>query len=69
IASHHGKLEWGSPVEPKTVEALLLHQVDLLDSRIQGFLEHTQTDVDENGWTIKPSPMFRNEIKRPDSQE
>jgi 3'-5' exoribonuclease len=65
IASHHGNLEWGSPVEPKTLEAMLLHQVDLLDSRIQGFLEHAQTDVDEAGWTVKSSPMFRNEIKRP----
>jgi 3'-5' exoribonuclease len=65
IAAHHGNLEWGSPVEPKTLEALLLHQIDLLDSRIQGFLEHAQTDVDENGWTVKSSPMFRNEIKRP----
>ena len=65
IASHHGNLEWGSPTEPKTLEALLLHQVDLLDSRVQGFLEHAQTDVDDNGWTVKPSPMFRNEIKRP----
>lgn len=65
VAAHHGNLEWGSPVEPKTLEALLLHQIDLLDSRIQGFLEHAQTDVDENGWTVKSSPMFRNEIKRP----
>lgn len=67
IASHHGKLEWGSPVEPKTIEALLLHQIDLLDSRVQGFLEHAQTDVDEDNWTVKPSPMFRTEIKRPTS--
>ncbi len=65
IASHHGHLEWGSPVEPKTLEALLLHQLDLLDSRIQGFLDHAQTDVDENGWTVKPSAMFKTEIKRP----
>jgi len=65
IAAHHGNLEWGSPVEPKTLEALLLHQVDLLDSRIQGFLEHAASDVDEAGWTVKHSPMFGNEIKRP----
>ncbi|MBE2221215.1 MAG: HD domain-containing protein [Anaerolineae bacterium] len=69
VASHHGNLEWGSPTEPKTLEAMLLHQIDLLDSRIQGFLEHAQTDVDDSGWTIKPSPMFRNEIKRPASFE
>lgn len=31
IASHHGKLEWGSPVEPCTLEAVLLHNADMLD--------------------------------------
>lgn len=34
ILSHHGKLEWGSPVEPVTIEALILHLADYLDSRI-----------------------------------
>lgn len=28
ILSHHGRREWGSPVEPVTKEALLLHQAD-----------------------------------------
>lgn len=28
ILSHHGRREWGSPVEPVTPEALLLHQAD-----------------------------------------
>lgn len=32
ILSHHGRKEWGSPVEPKTPEAVLLHQIDMLDS-------------------------------------
>jgi len=65
VASHHGNLEWGSPVVPKTLEAVLLHQIDLLDSRVQGFLEHAASDSDANGWTVKPSPMFRTELKRP----
>ena len=65
VASHHGNLEWGSPVVPKTLEAVLLHQIDLLDSRVQGFLEHAATDTDADGWTVKPSPMFRTELKRP----
>lgn len=34
IASHHGKLEYGSPVEPKTIEAELLHHIDMIDSRM-----------------------------------
>ncbi len=32
ILSHHGKLEWGAPVVPKTREALLLHYADQLDA-------------------------------------
>ena len=28
ILSHHGRQEWGSPVEPSTPEALILHQAD-----------------------------------------
>ena len=31
--THHGLREWGSPVEPQTLEALLLHQADLLSAQ------------------------------------
>lgn len=34
ISAHHGKLEYGSPVEPKILEAEVVHQIDMLDSRI-----------------------------------
>lgn len=34
IASHHGKLEFGSPVEPCTKEALILHYADMIDSQL-----------------------------------
>lgn len=34
VLSHHGRQEWGSPVEPRTVEAVVLHQLDMLDSRM-----------------------------------
>lgn len=30
ILSHHGRLEWGSPVEPKTPEAWALHLSDMM---------------------------------------
>jgi len=30
IASHHGRLEWGSPVTPVDAAALILHQADML---------------------------------------
>jgi len=34
ILSHHGELEWGSPTLPKTLEAMILHNADDLDSKI-----------------------------------
>ncbi len=34
IASHHGTREYGSPVEPKSIEAFILASVDELDAKI-----------------------------------
>lgn len=33
LLAHHGRKEWGSPVEPQTLEALLLHQADMLSAK------------------------------------
>lgn len=66
IASHHGTQEWGSPVVPKTLEAVLLHQIDLLDSRIGGFMDHVSNDAGGADWTIKRSEMFGTELRRPE---
>lgn len=35
IASHHGQLEFGSPVLPKTPEAYALHYIDNLDAKME----------------------------------
>lgn len=35
IASHHGELQFGSPVEPKTPEAIALNAVDNLDAKLE----------------------------------
>lgn len=37
ILSHHGKKEWGSPVEPAFPEAHVVHSLDLMDSRLKSF--------------------------------
>jgi 3'-5' exoribonuclease len=37
VLSHHGKLEYGSPVVPATREAVLVHQVDDLAARMGSF--------------------------------
>jgi 3'-5' exoribonuclease len=34
VLSHHGKKDYGSPVRPKTPEAMLLHEIDMIDSRM-----------------------------------
>jgi 3'-5' exoribonuclease len=35
VLSHHGRLEFGSPVLPKTPEALLVHHLDDLDGKLE----------------------------------
>ncbi|MDK2970874.1 MAG: 3-5 exoribonuclease [Candidatus Sumerlaeota bacterium] len=37
ILSHHGKLEYGSPILPKSREALLLHYADYADAYLTSF--------------------------------
>lgn len=39
VAAHHGRKEWGSPVCPSTIEAVLVHQIDMLDSKFMHALE------------------------------
>jgi 3'-5' exoribonuclease len=59
ILSHHGKLEWGSPVEPCTLEAVLLHEADMLDvqlHKIDTAIKETRTN---DGWTDKIAGMNR----------
>ncbi len=38
ILSHHGQLEFGSPVTPKTPEAIIVHHVEYMDSRVNHVL-------------------------------
>ncbi len=39
VASHHGKLEFGSPKPPMTAEALALHFLDNLDAKLISVLD------------------------------
>ena len=50
ILSHHGSLEFGSPVMPSTREALLLSEIDMLDSR-QMILDKALAAVNEGEFT------------------
>jgi len=39
VLAHHGQLEYGSPKVPMTLEALVVHSIDTLDSRIASWLD------------------------------
>jgi 3'-5' exoribonuclease len=45
IASHHGEMQFGSPVFPKTPEAAALHYIDNLDAKMEMFARGYQTGV------------------------
>ena len=52
ILSHHGQLEFGSPKLPVFLEAMLLHQLDNLDSKMAAIVASTQKDRDAGSdWT------------------
>ena len=52
ILSHHGKLEWGSPVVPMTPEALVLHYADLIDARMWSVFDKLkEAQKHKNAWT------------------
>ena len=54
LVAHHGKNEFGSPKIPMTLEALILHYLDDLDSKIQVMTalsaEDTGGDADWTGY-------------------
>ena len=64
ILSHHGQLEFGSPVLPITKEALLLSLIDNLDSKMV-VVDKTLSDVDEGGFTNKVYPLDNRAFYKP----
>jgi len=53
ILCHHGELEWGSPVTPKTLEGLILHHVENLDGKVNQFraFAREHRDPGRPAWT------------------
>ncbi len=51
ILSHHGTLEFGSPKVPMTPEAVALHAIDTLDTRIHICLREIKDDRGTSAWT------------------
>jgi 3'-5' exoribonuclease len=51
VLAHHGKLEFGSPVLPKTPEALLVHYLDDLDGKLESMFRTIQEEGGVGNWT------------------
>ena len=59
IISHHGEYEFGSPKLPMFPEALMLHYLDDLDSKMESMRAHYERDP-EAEWTT-----YNNSLQRP----
>lgn len=64
IISHHGEYEYGSPKLPMTLEAIALHFLDNLDSKIQSVTQviHEDANADSN-WTSYNQALGRKLFK------
>ncbi|MDO8549871.1 MAG: HD domain-containing protein [Ignavibacteria bacterium] len=52
VLSHQGKLEYASPVVPKTLEAIALYQTDELSAKVNAYKNALSTQVKiESKWT------------------
>lgn len=51
ILAHHGKLEYGSPKEPQCLEAVVVHMIDDLDSKVNAIQRFITQDQTPGQWT------------------
>ena len=63
VLAHHGRLEYGSPKVPLTLEALLTHYIDELDSRVNSWLNLMGREGGTKRWTssdnVHEQPIWR----------
>ena len=50
VLSHHGNKEFGSPVEPLTIEAEVLHHIDDLDAKLN-MINKALDEIEEGEFT------------------
>lgn len=65
IVSHHGELEFGSPKTPLFAEAMLLHHLDNLDSKMECLRSMIAKDRQVDGcWTAYNHSLSRSILKK-----
>ena len=51
ILSHHGEPEFGAPVKPQLLEALVLHHLDNIDAKLEAVGSFLDNETDDQGWS------------------
>ncbi len=65
VLSHHGSLEFGSPKVPVFLEAMLLHQLDTMDAKMECMRASIEKDRQIDGvWTGYIQPLERAVLKK-----
>ncbi len=63
VLAHHGRTEFGSPKVPVTLEALLTHYIDEIDSRVNSWLNLMGREGETKRWTssdnVYEQPIWR----------
>lgn len=62
ILSHHGILEYGSPVMPKTIEAIIVHQLDDSSAKIRGYQKIIRLNAENEDEFTKRDFLLGTEI-------
>lgn len=66
VASHHGKLEYGSPVLPGCIEAYIVSEADMISSRVAIFEEEHKQGT---GWSDQKNFYLGRRIWRGEEME
>ena len=65
ILSHHGKLEFGSPKEPAFPEALVVHYLDDMDSKLESIRAQYEADAEREGDFTSRNRALGRELLKP----
>jgi 3'-5' exoribonuclease len=65
VVAHHGRLEYGSPKEPVTLEAMVVHALDELDTRVASF---GQLMAEAEGRWTESKNLYRRQLLKGESQ-
>ena len=71
VLSHQGKLEFASPVVPKTLEAITLYHADELSAKVNAYKNALSADVKgDNKWTkfitLASTDLFNHGLNKED---